>query len=67
MKLTDEQKRLITIYGHLIVNTVGNDIVDLCEREDINLFNNAPTALLQSSVQSQVLLLTALANKEFLK
>ena len=67
MKLTDEQKRLITIYGHLIVNTGGNDIVELCERDDINLFSNAPTALLQSCVQSQVLLLTALSNKAELK
>ena len=67
MKLTDEQKRLITIYGHLIVNIGGNDIVELCEREDINLFSITPMALLQSCVQAQVLLLTALSNNGELK
>ena len=63
MKLTADQLQIVKDYGHLIVNTGGNDIVELCERKDINMFSNVPTALLQSCVQSQVILLTALMAK----
>lgn len=67
MKLTDEQKQLVNEYRQHITNTGGNEIVELCERTDINLFNNAPTTLLQSCVQAQVWLLQNLKDAGALK
>ena len=47
-------------YRDIIVNTGGNSIEDCMNRNDVNIFNNAPLALIQSSVQSQVTLLILL-------
>jgi hypothetical protein len=60
MKLTDTQKQLIDSYGDLIVNTGGNDIKELVEREGVTYFNNPVLAEIQGSVCAQILLLERL-------
>lgn len=61
LKLTDEQKALVTSYGHLFNNTGGNDVVELIERKGVTYFNNALVAELQACYQSQLRLLEQLA------
>lgn len=60
MKLSEENKRIIEDYGHLFVNTGGNNVAELLEREGVTLFNNSIVALLQNSCISQVQLLRKL-------
>ena len=67
MKLQKHYHEIITEYGHLIVNTGGNDIIELCERTDATLFSNPAVVLLQSCVQSQLDLLLKLKNEGLLK
>ena len=66
MQITDQQRDIATRYGHLFVNTGGNEPVAFLERNDINMFSNAPAALLQSSVLSQVLLIERLVESKLL-
>ena len=66
MKLTNEQIEFIRRWETFIVNTGGNDVIELSQRKDVNLFSNAPVALLQSCVQSQIALLLRLQDGGFL-
>lgn len=59
-KLTAEQREIVKQYGHLFINTGGNDPVELMEREGINYFNNPLVAELQGSCYSQTVLLLKL-------
>ena len=59
-KLTVADKALIKKYGELFNNTGGNDIVELLERTDANLQNNAVVVLLQVACSAQLALLHAL-------
>jgi len=66
MKLSDEQKSIITEYGHLFNNTGDNDIVELIEREGVTYFNNGPVAELQGCCLSQVMLIQQLKHEGLL-
>ena len=59
-KLTQEQRDIVTKYGYLFVNTGGNDIIELVERDGVNYFNNPVVAELQGSCYSQIQLLLKL-------
>ena len=60
MQLTDKQKEILAVYGHMFWNTGGNDLVNLLEREDLNMFSNAIGANIQSSCRAQLVLLEEL-------
>ncbi len=66
MKLNDYQRGLIDEYGHLFINTGGNDIVELIERPDVNYFNNVIVAELQGCCYSQLVLLQQLHKNNLL-
>ena len=66
MKLTDTQKEFINRWKHLVVNTGGNDVIELAERTGVDIMTNAPVALLQSCVRSQIILLLKLQNEGIL-
>lgn len=63
MSITKEEQQVIDKYGYLIHDTGGNNIKELIERDDINMFNNSIATSLQISVYSQVSLLTRLKAK----
>lgn len=65
-KLTDEERRMAQTYGHLFVNTGGNDPIELMEREGVNYFNNPLVAELQGSCYSQTTLLLKLKRQGLL-
>jgi hypothetical protein len=60
MKLSQAQKQIVAAYGEFFVNTGGNDIVELVEREGVNYFNNPVVAELQGCCHSQILLIQKL-------
>jgi hypothetical protein len=60
MKLTTEERETTLKYGHLFVNTGGNDLIELMERPGVNYFNNPIVAELQGSCLSQLSLLMKL-------
>ena len=66
MKLSKKQKDIVKKYGHLFVNTGGNDIVELIERKGVTYFNNVIVAELQGCCYSQVLLIQAMMAKGIL-
>ena len=53
-------------YAAMIVNTGGNDVVDLMNK-DVDSRINLPLAMIQVCIDSQVTLLTALHDKGHLK
>lgn len=57
MKLTDSQKELIKKYGHLFVNTGGNELVEFLERTDISSYSNIVAFVMQVSCANQLQLL----------
>lgn len=66
MKLTDTQKEFINRWKYLMVNTGGNDVIELAERAGVDIMTNAPVAVQQSCVRSQIILLLKLQNKGIL-
>lgn len=66
MKLTKEQRSIVTVYGHLFNNTGGNDVLELIEREGVNDINNPLIAELQGCSYAQVLLIQSLSEGELI-
>jgi hypothetical protein len=58
--LNPEQRAIVKKFGHMIVSTGGNDVIELVEREGVNYFNNPLVAELQGSCYSQIQLLMKL-------
>lgn len=66
-KLTQEEKEIVKKYGEYFVNTGGNEIVEIIERNGVNYFNNPVAAELQGSCYSQLLLIKRLLKEKLLK
>lgn len=62
MKLTEEEKRLITEHQEFFVNTGGNDVIELLERK-VDVRINLPVAMMQACCNSQLLMLQLLWKK----
>jgi len=67
MKLSKAQKKIVADYGHLFNNTGGNDIVELIERDVVELHALEIAAELQGCCYSQVLLILQLQENGLLK
>ena len=66
-KLTENQKNVIKQYGHLFVNTGGNDIIELLDRQGVTYFNNLIAATLQSCCACQLALIEKLIAEGLIK
>jgi hypothetical protein len=66
IKLTDEQKQIIGQYGKFFTDTGGNDIVELIERDGVNLSNNSVVCMLQASCYAQLVVLYRLLKEGIL-
>lgn len=58
--LTPKQKVIAEKYGHLILETGGNDPIELAERDGVDFFSNSVVAAMQFAVRSQISLLNKL-------
>lgn len=65
-KLTTDERKIAKKFGHMFINTGGNDPIELMEREGVNYFNNPVIAMLQGSCYSQTVLMLKLQRESML-